>query len=129
MEKKYTRVEFGIDDKEPEFSYKEEEHGRFYTKIKINFHCPDKFVYKEEWKIDNDELHLFIKGGKPEDSIESLNEASCGENFYNINEKVNGEIPVVNKLNIIFHWNEYDNGDSGFMPETAGGGILVGTGG
>ncbi|MCM4157345.1 hypothetical protein [Gramella sp. AN32] len=125
--KEYKRTEFGIDQKKNSFQITTKDGKDIYKNIKLDFHFPSEFRYRNQWDIDGEELKLYFKGGTANDTNEDLIKLSNSERSETINENVESrDIPVVKKLRICFVRDQNEDG-SGFLPETTGGGILVGT--
>lgn len=133
LKQEYKRIGFGLDDKKSTFHYKKGSHGKdHYTKISLAVRMPDSFEYAKKIEFKGSELQIFVKGGKPKDiTIYDVTKRAGDEKVHKIEEEINQPIEVVRELHIIYVWEQLADGSKikreDFRPDTAGGGILVGT--
>ena len=124
--KEYTRVGFGIDAKKNSFQTTTKNGKEIFKQIKLDFRHPSAFTYRNHLEIKGDVLKLFFKGGSAGDSNEDLIESSNSEITAAVKENVEHlDIPVGKNLKILYVRDQWEDGSS-FLPDSTGGGILVG---
>ncbi len=126
MYKEYFYAEFQVDGKK--FKFKTD--GERLTEVKFKIKFPNEFgVLKAYFEEDNTTIRIDFVGYCGCTLADGLKEStSLKKEDVKVEIGDNHEIPSMIKVG--FHLTEVENCDKdNFVPETAGGGILVGTGG
>jgi len=125
MDKEYTRVQFGVDSKKVHFKTN---NGNL-TEVKFKIYFPDKFEFLKAQFIKNNLIRIDFKGLEGCEVSDSLGK-SKKEETKNIRVELDNFSGTPDAIKVQFELLEVENcKKDNFVPETAGGGILVGTGG
>ncbi|WP_026933105.1 hypothetical protein [Christiangramia echinicola] len=125
MDKEYERVQFGVDSKKLHFKT----NGGKLSEVKFKIHFPEKFEFLNAEFTEKEKIEIYFKGIAGSTVNENWS-SSIKEETQNITvdlSNVTG-IPKVMGIEYILSAVKAKT-EEGFVPETAGGGILVGTGG
>lgn len=123
MDKEYNRVQFGIDSKKLHFKT---DAGNL-TEVKFKIHFPDKFKFLNAEFKNNDLIQINLKGLEGCKVADSLAKSGA-EKTKNISVSLKNFSGIPGTIKYQFEMVEVSNcKEDNFLPETAGGGILVGT--
>lgn len=125
MDKEYERIQFGVDSKKLHFKT----NGGKLTEVKFKIHFPNKFKFLKAVLVNNELIKVDFKGLDGCTVADNLMK-STKEEIENIDVDLSKVKVIPKSIRIEYELVEVENCDKpGFVPETAGGGILVGTGG
>ena len=125
MDNEYTRILFGIESKKLQFK---SNSGRL-PEVKFKIHFPNKFKFLNA---------NFTSEGKIEINFRGIDGSTLEENLANSTKEETEQILVDHSkvtnipklIRVEFFMTEIgDPSQESFLPDTVGGGILVGTGG
>ena len=124
-EEVYFHSTFQVDGKK--FKFKSE-NGEF-TEVKLKIKYPDQFKVLKAYFKSDDTIKIDLKGLSGCTLAENLAKSSSSITD-NIDVDLIGSPSTAPTIKIIFELTEVENcSQDSLVPETAGGGILVGTGG
>lgn len=125
MAKEYLYAGFELDDKKLKF----ETDRDGFTEVKFKIRFPDNFEFLKAYFDEENLIRIDFKGLDGCTLAENLEKSSSFKNeIIKVKLDNSGDIPSTIKLQ--YEMVEVENCKSqNFVPETAGGGILVGTGG
>ncbi|MCH4822255.1 hypothetical protein ML462_03635 [Gramella lutea] len=125
MPKEYFHAQFQLDGKK--FKFKTD--GENLTEVRIRIGFPNKFEVLKAYFLDEKTIKVdFVGycGCTLADSIRESNDIKYDD--YPVELQLKQNIPEI--INVVFELTKVENcNNEKFVPETAGGGILVGTGG
>ena len=122
-EEVYFHSAFQVDGKK--FKFKSE--NRELTEVKLKVKFPDQFKHLKAYFSSEDTIKIDFRGLSGCTLAENL-EKSTSSITKNINVDLEGNSSIPSIIKVEFHLTEVDNcKQDNFVPETAGGGILVGT--
>ncbi|MDX1761111.1 MAG: hypothetical protein R3218_03065 [Christiangramia sp.] len=125
MDKEYTRILFGIESKRLQFK---SNSGRL-AEAKFKIHFPNKFKFLNATYTSERKIEINFRGIDGSTLEENLAN-STKEEFEQIPVDLSKVTNIPKLIRVEFFLTEVDNpSQESFLPDTVGGGILVGTGG
>lgn len=122
MDKEYQRIQFGVESKKLRFKT----NGGKLTEVNFKIHFPDKFEFLNAEFLKSELIKVNFRGLEGCTVIENLMN-STREESKNIKVILNDIAKIPDRIKIEYILAEVSaNCKENFVPDTAGGGILVG---
>lgn len=128
-EKKYSFNEFSILENKIKLINETSENGKTFKKIELTGIIPSPLVHNQNVSLEGNTLFIGMKGGQSGKSLADLVTEDSILQAEKIKYKFEEGARVSGNFKVVFRWEEYASNEKNLVPETAGGGILVGTGG